>query len=282
VSKTPRNESSRISFTAHYTGYVWKKHKLAEADISTSRGWWLYQFLRPLNFIATQVSSGGSLETFLLQRHQMIDEVLAKEIEAGRIGQIIELASGFSPRGEKFAKRYGQSHGLVYIESDLKEQILVKQNLLKKSSHILAPNHHFVAVDAFSDHSPESLEKATQRLIDPTRGCAILTEGLLSYFTTEKVLELWERIAIFLAKFPEGVYISDLHLTSEQPKTPIARIIRTGIEASVRGRLHLHFEHSANAKSALIRAGFSDVSLLKPRNSREDLLRIICARVQNT
>src|SRR4051794_20707804 len=122
------NDSSRISVTAHYTSYVWKKNKLSEVDLSTSKGWFLYQLGRPFNFLAGK----SNLESFLVQRHSMIDALLSSEIEAGRVGQVVELASGLSSRGIKFSKRYGKSHNLIYVESDLPNQIQTKKEKLKQ------------------------------------------------------------------------------------------------------------------------------------------------------
>ena len=48
--------------------------------------------------------------------------------------------------------------------------------------------------------------------LDPDRGTAVVTEGLLNYFPTDRVEVLWTRVARELARFPSGLYLSDLHL----------------------------------------------------------------------
>ena len=53
----------------------------------------------------------------LLARHHLIDHRLHAAIESGRVGQVIEVAAGLSPRGWRFASRYGSR--LTYLEADL-------------------------------------------------------------------------------------------------------------------------------------------------------------------
>ncbi len=59
----------------------------------------------------------GTLESYLLARHRAIDSLLTTAIEEHGIRQVIEVAAGLSPRGWRFAQRYGDR--LTYIEADL-------------------------------------------------------------------------------------------------------------------------------------------------------------------
>ena len=44
----PRTDSAHISPSAHYTGYVWYRHQLADPAFVTRFGRWAHGLLRPL------------------------------------------------------------------------------------------------------------------------------------------------------------------------------------------------------------------------------------------
>jgi len=271
-AKAETVDFSRISLTGHYTGYVWQKNKMNEVEMSTGQGWLLYQIARPVNFIAAKATGGANLETFLLDRHRKIDEIAAREIESGRVSQVIELAAGLSPRGQSFMRRYEKSHDLVYIESDLPGQIETKRGLLLERGAMIAPKHHFLAIDAFAPaDSDMSLERATQGILDPRQGTLVISEGLLGYFPRPMVITLWQRIARFLEKFPRGEYLTDLHLEEEQSKAWLAKLLRFGIETAARGRVYFNFATTTDTTLALEAAGFHNAEFHHPN----DVIRII-------
>lgn len=273
-AKSDTLDSSRISLTGHYTGYVWQKNNMNEVEMSTGPGWLLYQIARPVNFIAAKATGGANLETFLLDRHRKIDEIAAREIESGHVSQIVELASGLSPRGQAFMRRYEKSHGLVYIESDLAGQIQTKKNLLLERGAMIAPRHHFLTIDVFASADSElSLERATQGLLDPSKGTLVISEGLLGYFPRAMVITLWQRIARFLAQFPQGEYLTDLHLEEEQSKAWLAKLLRLGIETAARGRVYFNFATAADASLSMEASGFHEFEFHHPN----EVIRIILA-----
>src|SRR6185436_11913339 len=96
---------------------------------------------------------------------------------AGEVGQVIEIAAGFSGRGWRFTQRHPQ---LTYIEGDLAPQAEEKRRILDGAG-LRGVRHQVVALDALVDDGPESLAAVTAGL-DPAQGCAILTEGLVGYF----------------------------------------------------------------------------------------------------
>jgi hypothetical protein len=79
----------------------------------------------------------------------------------------------------------------------------------------------------------------------------------------DAVGNLWQRIAGTLAGFPEGIYLSDLHL-AEESSGPLAGAFRSVLSAFVRGRVHIHFQDTADARRALEAAGFTRVALHRP------------------
>ena len=50
----------------------------------------------------------GTLEGYLLARHRAIDALLERAIDQHGVTQVMEVACGLSPRGWRFARRYGE------------------------------------------------------------------------------------------------------------------------------------------------------------------------------
>ncbi|MDV3443971.1 class I SAM-dependent methyltransferase, partial [Pseudomonas otitidis] len=67
-----RADSAHITPSAHYTGYVWYRHRLAEAPFATAFGRWVHGALSPIAWGARALF-GLDIEQFLLQRHLLID-----------------------------------------------------------------------------------------------------------------------------------------------------------------------------------------------------------------
>jgi O-methyltransferase involved in polyketide biosynthesis len=189
-----RAHPEQISPTAHYTGYVWFANGLSQPAFATRKGRLMYTALRAPNLIAARTNL-PSLEGMLLARHRLIDLRLAQAIDAGEVSQIIEVACGLSPRGWRFRSRYGDR--ITYIEADLPGMLANKRRILAELGGETA--HHYTAeIDALSETSIGDL-CAT---LDPTRGTAIITEGLINYFDREAVLGMWHRFAAALRRFP--------------------------------------------------------------------------------
>ena len=241
----------RIGPTAHYTGYVWARNGLSHPDLETHEGRILFDSLQPA-MLASRAVGGATLEVYLLARHRAIDALLERAIDSGEVSQVIEVACGLSPRGWRFAQRYGEE--LVYVEADLPEMAARKRLALERMGS-LGDHHRVREVDALrDDDGPGSLAQAASEL-DPGRGVAILTEGLLGYLPTDAVLGIWRRLARTLSRFPDGRYISDLHLGGSV--TPQVRAFRLLLSAFVRGRVYLHFADTREAEAALAAAGFA-------------------------
>ena len=165
----------------------------------------LHIALAPSMFLSKSLG-GPTLEDFLLARHDLIDHHLTELIESGKVSQVVEIAAGLSPRGSRFVERYGDK--ITYIEADLPGMVAQKKKLLAQRLSV-CPNHHVQVVDAFADTGPESLDALVAQL-DPKKGLAIVTEGLLNYFDQDSVLNLWARISHTLAQFKHGERTSGL------------------------------------------------------------------------
>jgi O-methyltransferase involved in polyketide biosynthesis len=244
-----------ISPTAHYTGEVWRRSGLSHPWLSTREGRAMYEALHPL-MRASAALGGPSLEAYLLARHLAIDARLEHAIQHHGISQVIEVAAGMSPRGWRFAGRYGER--LTYIEADLPAMAARKRRALERIGS-LSDHHRVVGLDALAGPADPASLAAVAAPLDGDRGLAIITEGLLGYLPTDAVLAMWRRFADTLGGFSSGRYISDLHLGSVA--NPAVRAFRVALSAFVRGRVYLHFDDAADAEAALRASGFATASV---------------------
>jgi len=244
-------DSARISPTAHYTGFVWYRNGLSHPAFKTREGWLLHSLLRPMNR-AYSLTGRAGLDEMLLARHRSIDDLLRRSIADGCVGQVVEVAAGLSPRGFRFVREFPR---LVYVEGDLPGMASRKRAILARAG-IEAGRHHVVDIDALADDGPRSLVEVGRRLLQPTTGTALITEGLLGYFPPAAVAGMWRRFADFLSGFPEGVYLSDLH-TRSAGSIRGARLFGKLLSVFARGQVHLHFAGAREAEEALVTAGFA-------------------------
>jgi O-methyltransferase involved in polyketide biosynthesis len=255
---------ARISPTAHYTGAVWVRAGLSDPELATTEGRLLYDSLRPVMTLAETLGL-PTLEPYLLGRHRALDAALERAISAGEISQVVEIAAGMSGRGLRFARRYGAA--IDYVEADLPAMAARKQTVLHELG-ALGPHHRVATLDALTADGPQSLT-ALAATLDPQRGVAVITEGLLPYLHRDAVLGLWKRIAGALDTFPAGRYLSDLHLGVDA--SPVVRAFTLALAAFVRGGVRAHFEDAATATAALLEGGFTTAEIRDP----EPLVHII-------
>jgi O-methyltransferase involved in polyketide biosynthesis len=254
----PPRSSERISPTAYATGYFWYRHGLSHPALATAQGRRISRLMQPL-MMGTRLLGGISLDALLLARHRGIDSVLGDAIEQGRIGQVIEIAAGLSPRGWAMKRRFGA--GLRYIETDLPHMVALKQRLLDAGG-LLTPGHSVVELDALADGGPQSLA-ALAKTLDPKLGTAIITEGLMNYLDPESALGVWRRIAGTLAKFPQGIYLNDVYLRPRRIN-PATLAFGAMLSTFVRGRMHFHFTSETQVVEVMKRCGFADAVLHQP------------------
>lgn len=264
------HDTSRISPTAHYTGYVWCRNGLSPAELGTRTGRAMFYALQGLNLAVSPTIGGMTLEKMLLQRHRIIDHQLELAIREGRIGQIVEVAAGLSGRGYRLSRRHRDA-GLIYLEGDLPGMVARKRGRLARLGD-RSPHHEVVELNALADDGPASLAQVAAHHLDPDRGTAIVTEGLMSYFPEHDAKGMWRRFAKLLADGKKGgTYLSDMHLDSELLTTLPVRLFRKGLGLFARGGVHLHYQDEAKLEQVLQQAGFARVEMHRPRDLRQSL-----------
>ena len=252
-----RRTDAAISPTALYTGTVWRRNGLSHPAFATFAGTALWTGLVGPRRAASLLGA-PDLDALLLARHHSIDTLLEQAIEAGEISQVVEIAAGLSPRGWRFASRYGSD--LTYIETDLPGMSRRKEDLLSRAG-LMGPGHRVRVLDAFEPTGPSSLDALADEL-DPEQGTAVITEGLINYFPMFDVLTLWNSVGAALHRFPRGLYLTDLHL--DQFPGAVTATAKVLITAFVRGSVYLHFDSEQDAVTALREAGFGDAELMLP------------------
>jgi O-methyltransferase involved in polyketide biosynthesis len=249
--------SARISPTAHYTGQVWLRHGLSDPAFGTTEGERLFKLLVPIN-AGSRALGGPTLEGMLLARHRLIDHLLTAAIDAGAIGQVIEVACGLSPRGWRMTRAYPD---LRYVEADLPAMAARKREVIAKAAPV-GKHHEIVEIDALADTGPTSIAGIADRL-DPTKGLAIITEGLLNYFPGAAMAKMWHRFGAVMPRFPAGLYLADLSV-GEDARGVTTQLFRAALAAFVRGGIYMDFEDEHAARRELEAAGFPTAALHRP------------------
>jgi O-methyltransferase involved in polyketide biosynthesis len=161
-----------------------------------------------------------------------------------------------SPRGWRFAQRYGER--IVYVEADLPDMADRKREALERMGS-LASGHRVVEIDALRDDGPQSLAELAGTL-QPERGLAIVTEGLLTYFPDDDVRGMWRRFARVMRRFSDGLYLADIRL-GDSSQSVIGRAFAVSLSAFVGRQVHTHFRGEDEAWAALRDAGFARATL---------------------
>lgn len=248
------SEHRHISFTAHYTGYIWYSMGISHPVFATSKGKMLAKLVHPLESWAEKFV-GGSMRTTLKQRHSMIDQHLIQLIEQHPDLQVLEIASGLSPRGWNFRQKFPN---IDYRELDLPDMAKVKTQALQK---IDCTSPEVLSVDLFT----ADFEQAFQ-VFDPTRPLVIISEGLINYFNKNMLLQLLHAISNYGKNFKELHYLTDIY--PEPVKNKLANFIwgcSKLLKLMSRSAFSFHFAHPQQAQSFFQQAGFEQVNITQPQ-----------------
>lgn len=251
-------DTSRISISAHYTGYIWYKHGLSAPGFATSAGRIANALLTPVNAFLRLVA-GANIDIFLLQRHSVIDHQVETLIKEHGVEQIVELASGLSPRGYRLKQKYPQ---LQYIEADLPGMAARKKALLDKIG--LQENHQVFPCNILERDGEQSI-KALLGKLDPAKKTLIVTEGLVNYFDLATIKSVWEQMAEGLKTFPEGYYVTDLYPDFiHHPSYKYVQFAQKLVGFFTRGQWPLHYRSDDAIQKGFKQDGFSQVEVHDP------------------
>lgn len=254
-----RASSAHISPSAHYTGYVWYRHRLADAAFVTGFGRFVHKLLWPVTWGA-RAGFGLDIEAFLLQRHLQIDAQLRAAIEQGGVRQVVEIACGLSPRGRRFCARYPH---LRYLEADL-PAMAARKRLLLHGEGWLDGRHQVRAVDILAERGNQRLAALFAEL-DHDQPVVVITEGLVNYFPLALIEGFWSRLAAELRGFSQGIYLTELY--PDLHEHPRYRQLRWGVELIgrlTRGSYPLHYRDHVEIVAGFQRCGFDQVQVLDP------------------
>ena len=278
-------DTSRISISAHYTGYVWFKHGLSATEFATSTGRLANAVLTPINAFLRNVA-GADIDVFLLQRHSVIDHQIERLILEEGVEQVLELACGLSPRGYRLKQKYPQ---LRYIEGDLPGMAQRKQTLLQKIG--VDSQHQVLPCNILEQDGELSIQSLLSQL-DPTKKTAIVTEGLVNYFDLATIKQVWSHMAQGLKQFPQGFYVTDLYPDFiEHPSYKYVQFAQKLVGFFTRGQWPLHYRSDEAIQQGFQEDGFSHVevhdpasfydTLDMPQAKTQTLVRIIRASTQS-
>lgn len=254
------NDTSSISFTAHYTGYVWHHYGLSDACFATGQGRLYFLLLRPFERLA-RCLIGSDIKTTLLQRHFLIDRELEALIAATPRLQVLEIACGLSPRGHRFTRAHA---GLTYVEADLPGMVARKRALLAPLASLDA-RHRLVACNILDQGTPDSLEAVIAREFDPALPLVVITEGLVNYFDLDTITAVWRRLAQALRAFPAGTYLTDIYPeVSGHRFAGAIRAANRSLKVASRSAFTLHFPDDTRMREHFLGLGFRAARVFDP------------------
>ncbi|KKW81127.1 leucine carboxyl methyltransferase [Acinetobacter sp. AG1] len=243
-----------ISFTAHYTGYIWYQMGISHPALATTKGKTLAALVHPIESWAEKYV-GGSMRTTLKQRHTMLDTHLEQLIKQYPNLQVLEIACGLSPRGWWFRQHHPD---ICYRELDLPDMAATKQAALQQiEPHV----DDVLSVDLFTEAFANVF-----KVFDPKRPLVIISEGLINYFEKPLLQQLIQAIAIYGRDFKELHYLTDLYPEPTQNK--LATIIWNSsrlLKLMSRSAFSFHFKTPAEVENFFHEAGFKQVEVLQPK-----------------
>ncbi len=242
-----------ISFTAHYTGYIWYQMGISHPLLATSKGKTLAMIAHPIESWGEK-HVGGSMRTTLKERHTMLDDRLKQLIGQYPDLQILEIAAGLSPRGWWFRKHYPQ---IDYRELDLPDMAKTKQTALKQ---INPDSPAVLSVDLFTEDFKNAFA-----VFDPQRPLVVISEGLINYFDKALLSQLIQSIADYGKDFRSLYYLTDLY--PEPVKNKLAKVIWGSsklLKILSRSAFGFHFIDPAEVQTFIQNAGFTQVQVVQP------------------
>ncbi|WP_445116566.1 class I SAM-dependent methyltransferase [Acinetobacter sp. WZC-1] len=250
----PLSRHRHISFTAHYTGYIWYQMGISHPLLATAKGKFLAGLIHPVESLAERYI-GGSMRTTLKTRHRLLDEQLTQLILQYPDMQVLEIAAGLSPRGWWFRQHFPD---IDYRELDLPDMASTKQAALQRMDQN-SPN--VLSADLFTEDFQRAFE-----VFDQQRPLVIISEGLINYFDQPLLQQLLQSIVRYGQQFKALHYLTDLYPEPVQHK--LARLIWSSsrfLKLMSRSAFSFHFTRPAEVRDFFHQAGFRQVEVIQPR-----------------
>ncbi len=247
------SQHRHISFTAHYTGYIWYQMGISHPALATAKGKTFVKLLHPFETLAEHYV-GGSMRSTLKQRHQMLDEQLQALIAQHADVQVLEIACGLSPRGWWFRQHYPH---IIFRELDLPDMAATKNAALKQFE---ANAPEVMAVDLFQAEMATVFSQ-----FDPNKPLVIMSEGLINYFSLPMLQQLLKNIMTHTSRFHTLHYLTDIY--PEPVKNKLATLIWNCsklLKLLSRSAFSFHFQKPEAAEQYFQQIGFNEVSVLQP------------------
>lgn len=254
MSKSLDSQHRHISFTAHYTGYIWFKMGISHPAFATSKGKSLALLAHPLESLAERYI-GGSMRTTLKTRHTLLDEHLTQLIQQYPNLQVLEIAAGLSPRGWWFRTHYPD---IDYRELDLPDMAETKQMAL---TQIGGDQSEVLSVDLFTEDFQNAFT-----VFDQIRPLVIISEGLINYFDKTLLKQLIDSIAKYGSGFQSLHYLTDLY--PEPVKNKLAKVIWSSsklLKLVSRSAFSFHFINPIEVVDFFQASGFNKVEVIQPK-----------------
>lgn len=275
-------DTSRISISAHYTGYVWYKNGLSDPHFITSKGRLANRLISPINGIMKLIT-GAHMDVFLLQRHLVLDHLLDELIREQGVEQIVELAAGLSPRGYRISERFAH---ITYLETDLPDMAKHKAQLLASMQR--PARHRVVACNILAENGADSIKDVLASL-DKNKKTVVISEGLVNYFPLPVIRPVWARLAQELKGFKAGYYLTDLYPNLiEHPHYAYVKFTQKLVGLLTRGEWPLHYNSDSEIEQGFQQDGFSTVKahdpasfyqqIAIPKTRNQTLVRLIKAQ----
>lgn len=254
TANTPKPSRHRhISFTAHYTGYVWYQMGISHPVFATPKGKLLTLIAHPFESFGEKVV-GGSMRSTLKTRHTLLDEHLTALIQQHPDLQVLEIAAGLSPRGWWFRQNYPD---ITYRELDLPDMADTKQAALQQAQ---PDSPQVLSADLFSEEFQQVFQ-----VFDPNKALVIISEGLINYFSKALLKQLLQSIARYGAPFQQLYYLTDLY--PEPTQNRFAQLIWSSsklLKFASRSAFSFHFTSPVEVEQFFQQAGFAQVEVIQP------------------
>ena len=260
-------DTASISFTGLYTGEVFYRNGLSPSFLATPAGGALYHLMTPME-TAGRWLGGTNLRLMLVQRHLLMDDLLAYWIRERGVTQVLEIASGMSPRGLRFRRRFPE---ITYVETDLPGMSERKRRELEAQG-CLNERHRVCPLNVFHGDGPQAMETVVAEHFTEGQPLLVITEGLTSYFTLEAIQPVWRRINELGRRFPGSGYLFETYWRPGE--SAFGRSINR--LSGVLGRLSdsnvsFHFSSADQVQQSLRELGFRSVRVHDPRDHIERL-----------